>query len=596
MRYYLGMAATFHDPALALVNDGGAVVFAEAAERYRQDKRAFHAAPDHLLQVSRLLDEHLADDPDVELVLARNWSTGFARRLRRLAAGLRCAELFWRLVSGRGAEAGGKPGALIMLRWMVESMRHSLAHAGWNLRYQVEREVVRAERESPSGAPRRRVRIRECAFDHHLTHAAAAAYASPFTAAACAVIDGFGEQSTTACFRYEGGRIAELPSSRSRHSSLGFYYMQLCLLCRFDPLQGEEWKVMGLAAYGQRQPELYANLRGLFQVDGLQIRSRNLTRAWDDMLRWTRGLPAADVAHTGQLVYEDVLFEYLRRLHQRTRLPRLVLGGGCGLNSSANGKILEQTPFQELYVGSAPADDGTALGAAWLAFLQDHPQASLVRSEPLSPYLGSAFSARGVEQLRGFGGAYVRPTREDPALAAARLLADGQIIGWAHGRAEFGPRALGHRSILADPRRPSIRDELNSRVKFREEFRPFAPSILHEHGPAYFENYQDSPYMERAVRFRPEMRARVPGVVHVDGTGRLQSVTRERDERFHRLIEEFYRLTGVPLVLNTSFNVMGKPIIHSVEDAVSVFLTSGLDALVLDDVILEKRSAEQVES
>jgi carbamoyltransferase len=170
----------------------------------------------------------------------------------------------------------------------------------------------------------------------------------------------------------------------------------------------------------------------------------------------------------------------------------------------------------------------------------------------------------------------------------AELLAQGRIVGWMQGRAELGPRALGHRSILADPRRPDMKDRINSAVKFREEFRPFAPSILHEHGPEYFERYQDSPYMERALVFRPEVREKVPAVVHVDGTGRLQSVRREWCERFHQLLTDFHGITGVPLLLNTSFNVMGKPLVHSVEDAVAAFLTTGLDALVIDDYLIEK--------
>jgi carbamoyltransferase len=174
------------------------------------------------------------------------------------------------------------------------------------------------------------------------------------------------------------------------------------------------------------------------------------------------------------------------------------------------------------------------------------------------------------------------------ARRAAELLANGKIIGWVQGRAEFGPRALGNRSILADPRPADMKEKINARVKFREEFRPFAPSILHEHGDEYFHDYQESPYMERTLTFREEVRDRVPSVVHVDGTGRLQTVRKEWNPRYYELIEEFFRLTGVPLILNTSFNVMGKPIIHSVEDAIAVFYTTGLDALVIEDMLVQK--------
>ena len=196
---------------------------------------------------------------------------------------------------------------------------------------------------------------------------------------------------------------------------------------------------------------------------------------------------------------------------------------------------------------------------------------------------------RGLSRLLQFSGLEVERLDEE---ALCRVVADhlaaGRIVGWVQGRAEFGPRALGNRSILADPRSATVKDRINARVKFREEFRPFAPSILAEHGPAYFEDFQMSPYMERTLRFRDEVVARVPGVVHVDQTGRLQTVTVEDNPRFHRLISRFHEVTGVPVLLNTSFNVMGKPIAHSVEDAISVFYTSGIDLLVIEDHLIVK--------
>jgi carbamoyltransferase len=247
------------------------------------------------------------------------------------------------------------------------------------------------------------------------------------------------------------------------------------------------------------------------------------------------------------------------------------------------------TPFRRLYVFSAPGDDGNAVGAALLAYYEDNPE-----QRPSgcfqSPYLGESMSSDSLQRVLRSGA--LRNATHLPGTvhsAAARLLADGKTIGWVQGRAEFGPRALGNRSILADPRRPDIKDALNRTIKRREPFRPFAPAILHDHGPTYFKNYQESPYMERALPFRPEVMGRVPGVVHVDGTGRLQTVKREWNEHFHRLLEAFFELTSIPLLLNTSFNVMGKPIIHTVEDAVSVFASSGLDALVIGDYLFEKQ-------
>jgi len=270
--------------------------------------------------------------------------------------------------------------------------------------------------------------------------------------------------------------------------------------------------------------------------------------------------------------------------------PNLAYAGGCALNSSFNGRIVGRTGFERLYVPSAPADDGNALGAALLAYAEDHPD---WRPEPgfASPYLGTPMSAAPVERVIE-GAADGAKVRHLPGGAgaeqAAHMLAAGKVIGWAQGRAEFGPRALGNRSILADARPADAKDRVNAKVKLREPFRPFAPSILAEHGADWFEDYQESPYMERTLRFRPEVRSRVPGVVHADGTGRLQTVKAEWNPRYHALVEAFHRETGVPLVLNTSFNIMGKPIVHSAEDAIVMLHTTGLDAVIVGDYLLEK--------
>ena len=206
--------------------------------------------------------------------------------------------------------------------------------------------------------------------------------------------------------------------------------------------------------------------------------------------------------------------------------------------------------------------------------------------------MGSSLSGEALARLASYcKGLVIRHLPTTICEETARLLAAGKLAAWVQGRAEFGPRALGNRSILADPRNADMKARINQRVKFREEYRPFAPSILHEYGPEYFHEYRETLYMEQALLFRPEAAARVPAVVHVDGTGRLQSVKVELNPRFHRLITAFYRETGVPLLLNTSFNVMGKPMVHSVEDAVAVFMTCGLDILVIDDWLFAKPDA-----
>jgi carbamoyltransferase len=387
----------------------------------------------------------------------------------------------------------------------------------------------------------------------------------------------------------------QLPQPSSNETSLGLFYGSVCSLCGFDPMSGEEWKVMGLASYGALDEEIYALLKALIKVDGLSIvgpsgyGAQKITYKLNQYARKETepSLAAANLAYTGQLVFTEVLMEYLNNLCSRGISENLVFGGGCALNSSANGQILDRTPFKNLHVFSAPADDGNAIGAALLAYQQDHPDAR--PQKHLMPYLGSSMLPETKANVRQFSKIpQLSEHKEDAPERAAQLLAEGKIVGWIQGRAEYGPRALGNRSILADPRTREIKDVINSRVKFREEFRPFAPSILHECGPQYFEHYQESPYMERTLKFRREVMDRVPGVVHHDGTGRLQTVKREWNERYYRLIHRFWKLTDVPLVLNTSFNVMGKPISHSVEDVLAVFYTSGLDAVFIEDMLIEK--------
>jgi carbamoyltransferase len=438
-------------------------------------------------------------------------------------------------------------------------------------------------------------------YNHHLTHAATAAYTSPFEEGACAVLDGYGEGSATACFSYKGGKLEEIHTidpakGNSDWGSLGLFYVHVCEACGFGQLTGEEWKVMGLAGYGRYDATLAELLRGILQPGHLRIdfchepRLSELLQKLYELRRRKGESPdkVAELACTGQRVFTEVLTDFLHQLHRETSSPNVILGGGCALNSSANGGIVDATPFESLHVFSAPADDGNAVGAALLAYYEDHPTERR-RPNVQSPYLGSPLSEETLGNVVRFADSrkVTRWGRSAPR-KAAELLAAGKIIGWLQGRAEFGPRALGNRSILADPRSPYVKDQINSRVKFREEFRPFAPSILHEFGGTFFESYQESPYMERTLRFKDAAAALVPGVVHVDGTGRLQTVKREWNQRFYELIFRFYELTGTPLVLNTSFNVMGKPIAHTVEDALAVLHTTGLDAVFLDDVLIEK--------
>ncbi|AAU92344.1 putative nodulation protein nolNO [Methylococcus capsulatus str. Bath] len=574
--YYLGLCLTYHDPALAIVGPDGGVLFAEAAERRLQSKRALNTPPDDPFHLPLLLQEHCADAR--EFVVASNW-----RATRPLHEHL-AHWLGWLSPRGILTNAGRRVHTWLepyQIYHMQAAQHHALKSRLLNL--------ARTLRRDFPGIP---VRIR--GYDHHLCHAALACYASPFDTAACAVIDSYGETGSMAFFDYRDGRLRPIARQRGPQS-LGFYYMKLTELCGFDWTGGEEWKVMGLAAYGHNDPEILACLHDMMTVDGLELLTRypvffdRLRRLEARRRRPGQAAEAvANLAHSGQRYFSDTVHRLLSHLHDRLGSPHLALAGGCALNSVCNGRILESTPFQALYVPPAPADDGTALGAAWLAYREDHP-GEVFAAGRLSPYLGSAVPAMDAERFAHYAGLPVRHLPGELLIdAAAELLVRGKILGWVQGRAEFGPRALGNRSILADPRRGETGERINREVKFRERFRPYAPAVLHEHGPNWFLSYQESPYMERTLRFRPEVRESVPAVVHVDGTGRLQTVNPEWNPRFHDLLARFHRQSGVPLLLNTSFNVMGKPIVHGLEDAFGVFLGSGMDALAIGDYLFIK--------
>ncbi len=584
IRNYVGIANSFHDSAIAVVNAEGKVTFAEATERYLQTKRAINNAADQYLRIDQIIES--STDEGAELVLAQPWSSKMIDGMRKNEGQSSLGQFIAK------TRPGEIPPLLIdqyaFSRFCQSSAAPMIDITATNLWFGLSQRRPDMAVRSPL--------VRH--YDHHLSHAATACFTSPFEEAACAVIDGYGEGRSYSCYRYVAGQAIE-PIDIPPHpqaTSLGYFYMLVCRLCGFGLFNGEEWKVMGLAAYGRYDPAIAALLRPLIQVDGLnliQCRFAETYQIYKNLERYRRraeepATAVADLAHTAQRIFSEVVVAYLDALQRETGARNVTLGGGCLLNSAANGLVVEQTGFERAHVFSAPADDGNALGAALLAWQEDHRGAQRPACWQ-SPYLGSEMSPESIERLLAFGGlAAVQLDSEELLARTARSLADGKIVGWVQGRAEFGPRALGNRSILADPRSGEVKERINARVKFREEFRPFAPAILAEHGAEYFEEFQPTPYMERALRFRREMRDRVPGVAHVDGTGRLQTVEREMNPLFHGLITQFARLTGIPILLNTSFNVMGKPIIHTVEDALAVFHTSGLDILVMGDCFIEK--------
>ncbi len=574
-KVYIGLGVTYHDPAIAIVDDSGRVLFAEATERCLQYKRGLNCPPDPSSHVLDWLARHC--DPAAEWVIAFNW--------RRRRPWYEPVSRWLGHFSPKGLIAPGYRDFSTFLEkyklfHMLACQSASLPLGGVNL-------VRRLSERYPG------VKLRFRHFDHHLCHAAVACGSSPFEQAACLVIDSFGERGSLGAYRYEGGRLSTIHVPKGI-ASLGFFYMLLTELCGFDWLSGEEWKVMGLAAYGRLNQEIHDLMRAMLWVEGLELRQD--TGAIRQGVAHLRRLgcgpgdppeKAADLAFTGQHHFSALVRKLCIALHGVCRSEHLVLGGGCALNSACNGQLSAATPFSRLHVPPAPADDGTALGAAWLAWRRDHPEKAWPAGQ-LTPYLGSGIDFPRLKALVRHGGLRVSRHPDDLARVVATALARGKLVGWMRGRAEFGPRALGNRSILADPRDPAMKDRINAQVKFREPFRPFAPAILDRCGGEYFHDYQFSPYMERALRFKSGPAKRVPAVVHVDGSGRVQSVRRDWNPAFYDLLEAFRELTGVPVLLNTSLNRMGRPIVQSVEDAVALFMTSDLDLLVIEDHVFTK--------
>lgn len=584
-RNYIGIANSFHDSSVSIVNSEGKVVYAEAAERYLQNKRAINHTGDCFIRIAKLVQQYC--EPGAEIVVANSWS-------EECFAAVEDAKKNYETEMNAWKDSEGNIPELILDKmafreFSLNSQMNALNLTDYTLKYEI----------SQLDEWKKYTDFEIRRYNHHFSHAATAIYTAPYKEGVCAIIDGYGEKCSSQSFTFKNGEINPIANENQINfmgGSLGIFYQIVCDVCGFGYFRGEEWKVMGLAAYGKFDEKYYKIMKSMLCVKGLDIvpcNSLKYNQCLRKLYSFKRkdGQPAieyADFAYTGQVVFQELLYEYLTNLYNKTGCDHVVLGGGAFLNSWANGEITEKTPFESCHIYSAPGDDGNSLGAALLAYREDHPE-----WEPSgtyhTPYLGSEITADSIDKFMKFSGMqkYVKKY-DNVCQKAAELLAEGKIIGWVQGKAEFGPRALGNRSILADARAKDCKDRINMKVKFREEFRPFAPSVLDEYGADYFENYMPTPYMERTLRFKPEVVDKVPGVVHENKTGRLQSVRREWNEKYYDLIKAFYEITGVPLVLNTSFNVMGKPIIHSFEDALAVFFTSGLDAMIFNDYVMIK--------
>ena len=444
-------------------------------------------------------------------------------------------------------------------------------------------------------------------INHHLSHAAGAFFSSAFDDAAILTIDGLGDDLCGIMAVGQGSRIRQLDAIHYLHS-LGVLWMRTGWFLGF--VQDHFFsgaKVMALAAYGApRYLDTFLRLfdlhpDGTYEINPGRHPIESIARFWEKekpfFLEKALGIaprkPGSrvlkihmDIAASIQKASEEVVLHMARGLHKRTGLKNLCLSGGVAMNCSQNGRLLRDGPFENIFVVPNASDCGDGMGAALYHF--HHNLGGRRRWAMGMPYLGAGYSIHEMEDALGEAGAvYSTPT--DIARTAARAIAHGSVIGWFQGRAEAGPRALGNRSILADPRRKDIRDYVNSEIKHREWFRPFAPSVLAEKASEYFDCHGHLPYMLIAVPTRPEKACEIPGVLHVDMTARIQTVRAKDNQIYRRLIEAFYEETGVPMVLNTSFNDRGEPIVNSPTDALRRFKDSKLDALALGPFWIEKK-------
>lgn len=453
-------------------------------------------------------------------------------------------------------------------------------------------------------------------IEHHRSHMASAFFASPFDDSAILSIDGFGDFSSTMIGTGEGNKINVIESVTYPHS-LGIFYTALTQFLGF-PWYGDEYKVMGLAPYGK--PKYLDKLKdvvriktnGLFELNekyfihstvGVAMTWENgapfIDKLYSDKLVLEFGKPRdkegplteyhKDLAASVQQLCEEVIFHILNHLHRKTGMKNICIAGGVAQNSVANGKVLQKTPFEKVYIPSAGYDAGTAIGSALWLYNQilGNGRKEFVRST----FYGASFSNDEIEEvLKKNNVSYKRYKDESEIVEqAAELLANGAVIGWFQGRTEFGPRALGNRSVLAHPGRPDAKDLINSKIKRRESFRPFAPSILREYVSEYFETNDDAFFMEKVFMIKEDKREKLPAVTHVDGSGRLQTVHKDVSPLYYKLIDRFREKTGLPILLNTSFNE-NEPIVNTPQEALDCYLRTELDALILGNCIVERNS------
>jgi len=569
----------FHgiDPAAALI-DGGRVVAYVEEERLLRNKHAANLFP--IRSIETCLELGGVELGQVDAIVygwdAPRYGSGEMTR-------------FYEQLNAR------HPPDAATRRWQQRNALHFAPEA---LRRTLVSALVRHFGVAPADVPPLRF------HPHHASHAAAAFFLSPHHDALVLTIDGSGDRDCTTIWRGRGATLEPLHRIELPHS-LGWFYAAITEYLGFDAYDGE-YKVMGLAAYGRDNQALRTKLativrpgpRGFdYEVDPAFIHhgAHTYSERFTDQLPELIGLPPRhgprpierlheDLAFEAQRLLEDTVVRLVGHFQRETGLDTLCIGGGVGLNVKLNSRLQRMAVFDQVWAFPIPSDSGLAIGAA----IGHAVEATGVRPPPLEHvFLGPSYDDDGIEhQLRQCGLAYRRP--DDLAAAAADLLAGGKVIGWFQGRMEGGPRALGGRSILADPRSLAARDRVNAAIKFREYWRPFCPSLTIESAARYLVRPAAAPFMILAFE-ATELAARtVPAVVHVDGTVRVQTVDAATAPRYHALLEAFERKTSVPVLLNTSFNIKGEAIVCTPRDAIRCFAATGLDALVIGACIVEK--------
>jgi carbamoyltransferase len=445
--------------------------------------------------------------------------------------------------------------------------------------------------------------------NHHLSHSAAAFFVSPFKEAVILTEDGVGEWATTTAGYGKDNHIAIEKEIKFPHS-LGLLYSAITSYLGFR-VNDAEWKVMGLAPYGE--PKYVNKFLELIDVkeDGsfrLNMKYFSFHYSYDETInsRFERHFGRkkrrggeldqfyTDIAASGQKVVEDIIVKIADSLHKEYKCDNLCIAGGVGLNSVANWRIMEKTGFKDIFIQPAAGDSGGAIGAAYAFYHMtlNNPRKFVMEHALLGPEYSNEEIRTVLEKYNAQFKEY--KTDDELIKTTADMLANDKVVGWFQGRMEFGPRALGCRSILANPKNPDMKEIINSKVKFREKFRPFAPSVIKEEASKYFDINIDAPYMLLIPPVHKDKRDLLPAITHVDGSARLQTVDKKTNAKYYMLLNAFMQKAGVPVLLNTSFNVRGEPIVCTPEDAYSCYMRTGIDALVAGNFILTEKNPEQI--